>query len=70
MPTNLIERRVVSRDKPVSLQAQLRAAATLVVAALVTVLILHRAGLSFAPDGDGLVSVADFTGSLPVGFAP
>jgi hypothetical protein len=70
VPTNLIERRVVSRDKPVSLQAQLYAAATLAVAALVTVLILHRAGLSFAPDGEELVSVADFSWSLPVGFGP
>jgi hypothetical protein len=69
VPANLLERRVVPRDKSVSLQARLRAAATLMVAALVTVLILHRAGLPFAPGGDGLASVSDSTWSWPVGFA-
>jgi hypothetical protein len=69
VPETLIERAVLSRHGPVSLHAQLRAAATLVVAALVAVWILHRAG-SFVPDGDELASVSDSTWSWPVGFAP
>jgi hypothetical protein len=70
VPENSIERAVLSRHKPVSLQAQLRTAATLVIAALVTVLIWHRAGLSFVPDGDELARVSVSTWSWPVGFAP
>jgi hypothetical protein len=71
VPTTLPRRRTASRDQPIPLHVQVGAAAILSLAIFVTVSILDRAGLSFAPDGDGLVQLSeDSQWSLPIGFAP
>jgi hypothetical protein len=71
MPTTLPERRTISRDKPIPIQIQVGAAVMLIVAACVTVVIMDHAGLSFDPDGDGLVQLsAGSPSSLPIGFRP
>jgi hypothetical protein len=71
MPTTLPKRRVAARDQPLPVFFQISTAAVLLMAIFLTVAILDRAGLSFAPDGDQLVqSSVDSQWSLPIGFPP
>jgi hypothetical protein len=71
VPTTLPKRRIASRDQPISTHVRIGAASVLLMAALVTVSILDRAGLSFAPDGNELVQLsASSDWTLPIGFSP
>jgi hypothetical protein len=71
VPTTLPRRRTASRDQSVPLHVQVGVVTILLLAIFVALSILDRAGLSFAPDGDGLVALSeDSQWSLPIGFAP
>jgi hypothetical protein len=62
---------MASRDQSIPLHVHVGAAAILLMLIFVTVAMLDRAGLSFGPDGDGLVQLSDDSQwSLPIGFAP
>jgi hypothetical protein len=71
VPTTLPRRRTASRDQSIPLHVQVGTVAILSLAIFVTVSILDRAGLAFAPDGDELVQLSeDSQWSSPIGFAP